>query len=115
MPGLKLPPIPSVSEVLRLYRINARKQLSQNFLLDMNMCRKIIRSAAHIKNHHICEVGPGPGGITQAIIEKHCRHLTVIEKDARFLPSLKVCHGLDPPIKFLLLIVLQNFLWNNID
>lgn len=90
MSALKLPPIATVGEVMRLYRIRAKKNLSQNFLFDMNMCRKIVRSASHLKNHFVCEVGPGPGGITQAIIEKQCRHLTVIEKDARFLPSLKV-------------------------
>lgn len=93
MSSLKLPPIATVGEVLRLYRIRAKKQLSQNFLLDMNMCRKIVRSASHLKNHYVCEIGPGPGGITQAIIEKNCRHLTVIEKDARFLPSLKILSG----------------------
>ncbi|GAB1601653.1 dimethyladenosine transferase 1, mitochondrial-like [Argonauta hians] len=86
----KLPPLLTVSEILRLYRIQARKKLSQNFLLDMNIIRKIVRSATRIKDHHVVEVGPGPGGITQALLQAECKHLTVIEKDRRFMPCLNM-------------------------
>ncbi|XP_014768661.1 dimethyladenosine transferase 1, mitochondrial [Octopus bimaculoides] len=90
MSAKKLPPILTVKEILRLYKIQARKNLSQNFLLDMNMVRKIVRSASFIQDHHVVEVGPGPGGITQALLMAKCKHLTVIEKDSRFMPALKM-------------------------
>lgn len=88
----RLPPMPTVADLVRLYRLSAKKHLSQNFLLDMNMNRKLVKAAGSVKNGYLCEVGPGPGGITRAILDKEVRHLVVIEKDSRFLPSLQVSH-----------------------
>lgn len=84
-----MPPMPTVADVIRLYRISAKKHLSQNFLFDMNVNKKIVKAAGRITNGHVCEVGPGPGGITRAILDKEVEHLAVIEKDSRFIPSLK--------------------------
>lgn len=86
----RLPPMPTVADLVRLYRLSAKKHLSQNFLLDMNMNRKLVKAAGSVKNGYLCEVGPGPGGITRAILDKEVRHLVVIEKDSRFLPSLQI-------------------------
>ena len=88
--GVRLPPLPTIQEVIRLYKLRARKQLSQNFLLDSNVSRKIVRSAGAVQNGVVCEVGPGPGGISRAILDAGVKQLVVIEKDDRFMPSLAV-------------------------
>ena len=69
---------------------SANKQLGQNFILDMNITRKITNFADITQNDKVIEIGPGPGGLTLAILEKHPQSLTVIEKDARCLPGLEL-------------------------
>ena len=91
MAALRLPPLPSIREIIRLYKLRAKKQLSQNFLLDCNISRKIVKAAGKLNESYVCEVGPGPGGITRAILEAGVKQLAVVEKDSRFLPSLEVC------------------------
>jgi dimethyladenosine transferase 1 len=86
----KLPPLPTISEIVKMYKLQARKQLSQNFLLDMNITRKIVRAAGNITDGYVCEIGAGPGGITRAILEQNIKELAVVEKDSRFIPSLQV-------------------------
>ena len=88
--GVRLPPLPTIQQVIRLYKLRARKQLSQNFLLDNNLSRKIVHSAGPLYNGVVCEVGPGPGGISRAILDSGVKQLVVIEKDDRFMPSLLV-------------------------
>ncbi|XP_066948115.1 dimethyladenosine transferase 1, mitochondrial [Macrobrachium rosenbergii] len=93
----RLPPLPSIRDIVKLYNIRAAKKLSQNFLMDPKLTSKIVRSAGRVRNCHVCEVGPGPGGITRSILEQNAAHVTVIEKDPRFLPSLELlkdaCNG----------------------
>ncbi|XP_055595232.1 dimethyladenosine transferase 1, mitochondrial [Uranotaenia lowii] len=88
--GVRLPPLPTIRDLVRLYKLRAIKQLSQNFLMDENLTGKIVRSAGNIKDKYVLEVGPGPGGITRSIIRKFPRHLVVVEKDRRFLPTLEL-------------------------
>jgi dimethyladenosine transferase 1 len=64
--------------------------MSQNFLMDERLTDKIVRAAGNITDHFVVEVGPGPGGITRSIIRKSPRHLVVVEKDRRFLPTLEL-------------------------
>lgn len=67
----------------------AKKRLGQNFILDMNITRKIV-SFAHINQEDsVLEIGPGPGGLTLAIIAKQPKSLVVIEKDKRCLQGLE--------------------------
>ena len=80
----------SIKENVRLYKLKAQKSLSQNFILDENICKKIIKQAGKVKDSFVCEVGPGPGGLTKAIIDAGAAHLSVIEKDDRFFPTLEV-------------------------
>ncbi|XP_003748410.1 dimethyladenosine transferase 1, mitochondrial [Galendromus occidentalis] len=100
---VRLPPLPTPAELLRLYRLKALKQMSQNFLLDPRICRKLIRSAGNLHKAHVIEVGPGPGNLTRPILELGAT-CSVIEKDLRFMPCLdllaeaaegrlKVIHG----------------------
>lgn len=86
----RLPPMPTISDIIRLFKLRSQKKLSQNFLLDMNLTRKIVKCAGNIEGGYVCEVGPGPGGITRAILEKDVKQLNVIEKDQRFIPSLQI-------------------------
>lgn len=58
--------------------------------MDMKLNEKIVKLCGNIDNCYVCEVGPGPGGITRAILNKDIKHLYVIEKDKRFFPGLQV-------------------------
>ncbi|XP_043199819.1 dimethyladenosine transferase 1, mitochondrial-like isoform X1 [Amphibalanus amphitrite] len=84
----RLPPLPSIRDLLRLYRLRAVQQLSQNFLLDAGVCARLARAAGPLRDAHVCEVGPGPGSVTRAILTQRPAGVTLVEKDTRFLPAL---------------------------
>ena len=68
--------------------IKAKKSLSQNFLIDKNICKKIIKQT-HIKNKNILEIGPGYGFMTDIILENNPKKIILIEKDSNLVNILK--------------------------
>jgi 16S rRNA (adenine1518-N6/adenine1519-N6)-dimethyltransferase len=80
--------LPPLREVIARNGLDARKSLGQNFLLDLNLTRRIARSAAPLEAATIVEVGPGPGGLTRALLLEGAKKVIVIEKDQRALPAL---------------------------
>ncbi len=81
--------LPTLREELEAHDLWANKGLGQHFLLDLNITRRIARAAGDIAGKPVIEVGPGPGGLTRALLEAGADPLIVIEKDARFLPLLE--------------------------
>lgn len=80
--------LPPLREVIAEHDLRARKQLGQNFLLDLNLTAKIARAAGDLTGSDVLEVGPGPGGLTRGLLAEGARRVLAIEKDARCLPAL---------------------------
>jgi len=80
--------LPPLREVIRAHDLVAKKQLGQNFLLDLNLTAKIARSAGDLSVCDVLEVGPGPGGLTRGLLAEGARRVVAVEKDARCLPAL---------------------------
>jgi 16S rRNA (adenine1518-N6/adenine1519-N6)-dimethyltransferase len=81
--------LPTLREELEAHGLWANKGLGQHFLLDLNITRRIARVAGDLAGNTVIEVGPGPGGLTRALLEAGADPLIAIEKDARFLPLLE--------------------------
>jgi 16S rRNA (adenine1518-N6/adenine1519-N6)-dimethyltransferase len=79
--------LPSLREQLDAHGLFAQRRFGQHFLLDLNITRKISRLAGPLEGRVVLEAGPGPGGLTRALLEAGARVLA-IEKDRRFLPLL---------------------------
>ncbi|TNE57447.1 MAG: 16S rRNA (adenine(1518)-N(6)/adenine(1519)-N(6))-dimethyltransferase RsmA [Alphaproteobacteria bacterium] len=81
--------LPPLRDVIDAHGLRAKKSLGQNFLLDLNLTRKIARAAG---NHHeatVLEIGPGPGGLTRALLAEGARKVIAVEKDERCLAALQ--------------------------
>ncbi len=80
--------LPPLREVIAAHGLSARKGLGQNFLLDLNLTRRIARAGGPLDGAHVVEIGPGPGGLTRALLIEGASRVTVIERDRRALPAL---------------------------
>jgi len=81
--------LPPLREVVRRHRLTARKALGQNFLFDLNLTGRIARAAGPLENATVVEIGPGPGGLTRALLAGGARRVIAIEKDARCIAALE--------------------------
>lgn len=82
------PPLPPLREVIARYGLGARKALGQHFLLDLNLTGRIARSAPFLADGTVIEVGPGPGGLTRALLNEGAGRVVAVEKDRRCLDAL---------------------------
>jgi 16S rRNA (adenine1518-N6/adenine1519-N6)-dimethyltransferase len=80
--------LPPLRDVITRHGLDAKKALGQNFLLDLNLTQKIARTAGPLEGVTVIEVGPGPGGLTRAILSLGAKKVIAIERDARCLPAL---------------------------
>lgn len=80
--------LPPLREVVERHGLLAKKALGQNFLFDLNLTSRIARQAGDLEGYDVIEVGPGPGGLTRAILANGASKIIVIERDPRCLPVL---------------------------
>ncbi len=84
----KINSLPPVSEMMRSAGLEPKKQFGQNFLFDLNLTGRIARSVPNIENITVIEVGPGPGGLTRALLMAGAKSVVAIEKDKSTEPIL---------------------------
>lgn len=89
--------LPPLRDIIEAHDLHAQKSLGQNFLLDMNITEKIVREASSCdsdtwENINAIEIGPGPGGLSRAILKSNIGHLTAIEYDVRAIHALQSLH-----------------------
>lgn len=80
--------LPPLREVIERHGLAAKKSLGQNFLFDLNLTRRIARAAMPFAGHTIVEIGPGPGGLTRALLMEGAEHVVAVERDERALAAL---------------------------
>ena len=81
--------LPPLREVIATFDLSARKSLGQNFLLDLNLTAKIARAAGPLKGATVIEIGPGPGGLTRALLAQGAARVIAVERDERALGPLQ--------------------------
>src|SRR6478735_11796130 len=81
--------LPPLREVIAAHQLAAKKSLGQNFLLDLNLTRRIARAAGAAEGGIFYEVGPGPGGLTRGLLSEGADKVIAVERDARCLPALE--------------------------
>lgn len=87
MPGIEA--LPPLREVIAQHELAARKSLGQNFLLDLNLTRKIARAAMPWSDATVIEIGPGPGGLTRALLLEDAPRVVAVERDDRCIAALQ--------------------------
>ncbi|MHC2250548.1 16S rRNA (adenine1518-N6/adenine1519-N6)-dimethyltransferase [Bradyrhizobium embrapense] len=80
--------LPPLRDIIREHSLSARKSLGQNFLLDLNLTARIARAAGPLEDSTVIEVGPGPGGLTRALLAMGARRVIAIERDERAIDAL---------------------------
>ena len=95
MTGNALDELPPLREVIAAHGLSAKKTLGQNFILDLNLTRRIAREAG-IAGATVYEVGPGPGGLTRALLAESAERVVAVERDRRALPALAQIAGAKP-------------------
>ena len=82
------PSLPSLRDTVARHGLDARKSLGQHFLLDPAVCARVAQQAGELAGRQVVEVGPGPGGLTRALLDAGAAHVTAIELDRRAIAAL---------------------------
>ncbi|MBO0751877.1 MAG: 16S rRNA (adenine(1518)-N(6)/adenine(1519)-N(6))-dimethyltransferase RsmA, partial [Bradyrhizobiaceae bacterium] len=80
--------LPPLREIIRRHGLSAKRSLGQNFLLDLNLTMRIARAGGPLDGVTVVEIGPGPGGLTRALLAEGARHVVAIERDSRAVAAL---------------------------
>ncbi len=80
--------LPPLRETIRRHGLSAKKSLGQNFLLDLNLTSRIARAGGPLDFATVVEIGPGPGGLTRALLAQGARHVIAVERDRRAIAAL---------------------------
>ena len=80
--------LPPLKQVIAKYGLDARKKLGQHFLLDLNLTGRIARAAGDLAECHVIEIGPGPGGLTRALLAAGAKQITAVETDPRCVTAI---------------------------
>jgi 16S rRNA (adenine1518-N6/adenine1519-N6)-dimethyltransferase len=80
--------LPPLREVVRAHGLQSKRALGQNFLFDLNLTTRIARAAGPLEGATVVEIGPGPGGLTRAILAAGAARVIAVERDPRCLPAL---------------------------
>lgn len=81
--------LPPLRDVIANHELRAKKSLGQNFILDLNLTRRIAREAGPLEGVTVVEIGPGPGGLTRALLLEGAARVIAVERDERCLPALE--------------------------
>jgi 16S rRNA (adenine1518-N6/adenine1519-N6)-dimethyltransferase len=81
--------LPPLRDIINRHELRANKKFGQNFILDLNVTRRIARQARDLTACDVVEIGPGPGGLTRGLLMEGARKVHVIEADSRFIPALE--------------------------
>jgi 16S rRNA (adenine1518-N6/adenine1519-N6)-dimethyltransferase len=81
--------LPPLRDVIRRHGLSAKKSLGQNFLLDLNLTRRIARAAGPLDGATVVEIGPGPGGLTRSLLTEGARRVIAVERDQRAIAALE--------------------------
>jgi 16S rRNA (adenine1518-N6/adenine1519-N6)-dimethyltransferase len=81
--------LPPLRDIIRRHGLSARKSLGQNFLLDLNLAARIVRAAGPLKTITVLEIGPGPGGLTRALLALGASRVIAVERDERAVGALQ--------------------------
>jgi 16S rRNA (adenine1518-N6/adenine1519-N6)-dimethyltransferase len=96
-PALTAPvALPPLRDVIARHGLDARRKLGQHFLLDANLVGRIVRQAGDLAGRHVVEVGPGPGGLTRALLESAADQVVAVEVDPRAVAAITELQTTDP-------------------
>src|SRR5882762_8005516 len=88
--------LPPLREVISRHGLRAKRSLGQNFLLDLNLTARIARAAGPFGDATVVEIGPGPGGLTRALLAQGARRIIAVERDQRAIAALEEIAGRYP-------------------